>query len=129
MPKGYCGRRSPIEPRLGAVGAGWATLKGALDAATLMILAGAIGLQVDLAHALSVNALSYFAILLPISVAGLGVREAAIVLALTPLGVEREQAVALALLMLAMTLVNAALGGLLQARAALWSDRPAQRSA
>jgi uncharacterized membrane protein YbhN (UPF0104 family) len=118
-----------LRPTSLAGGFGWATVQGLLDAATVTVLARAIGIELDLAHALWINALAYFAILLPLSVAGLGVREAAVVFALVPLGYSREAAVALALLMLSMTLVNSALGGALHARAVLWSDRRAQSKA
>jgi uncharacterized membrane protein YbhN (UPF0104 family) len=101
----------------------WALVQGVLDAATVVVLGMALGMDIALGQALWINALAYFAILLPLSVAGLGVREAAVVFALAPLGFSREASVALALLMLAMTLVNAALGGLLHARASLWGDR------
>jgi uncharacterized membrane protein YbhN (UPF0104 family) len=101
-----------------AAGAGWALLQGALDATTVVVLAHALDLPIGMEHALWINALSYFTILLPLSVAGLGVREAAVVVAVMPLGIGREPAVALALLMLAMTLINAAIGGVLAALAA-----------
>jgi uncharacterized membrane protein YbhN (UPF0104 family) len=96
-------------------GLAFALLQGLLDAATVCVLAQALGLSVALPQALWINALSYFAILLPLSVAGLGVREAAVIIAIVPLGFSRESALALALLMLSMTLLNAAVGGVLQA--------------
>jgi uncharacterized membrane protein YbhN (UPF0104 family) len=93
---------------------GWALLQGVLDAATVLVLAWALGIPMGLPQALWINALSYLAILLPISAAGLGMREVAVLAALLPLGVGRADALALALLMLAMTLLNALVGAALQ---------------
>jgi len=101
-------RRSLLEA------SGWALLQGLLDALTVLALARALGIVIDLPHALWINALSYLAILLPVSTAGLGVREAAVLAALVPLGVSISTALSVALLMLAATLLNAAIGGLLQ---------------
>lgn len=115
-----------LPPRALAAGTGWALVQGVLDAATVVVLARALGLPVGIEHALWINALAYFSILLPLSVAGLGVREAAVVLGVMPLGIAREPAVALALLMLAMTLFNAAIGGLLSAIAA-WRGAQSKR--
>jgi hypothetical protein len=47
---------------------------------------------------------------LPISISGLGVREGAFVLFLTPLGVPTEQAVALGLVLYALNLVMSLVG-------------------
>jgi len=47
---------------------------------------------------------------LPIGISGLGVREGAFVLFLTPLGVPTEQAVALGLLIYALTLIVSLIG-------------------
>lgn len=92
----------------------WALLQAALDAATVLALALALGIHIGPTEALWINALSYLAILLPISAAGLGMREVAVLAALVPLGVNRADALALALLMLAMTLFNALAGAVLQ---------------
>jgi uncharacterized protein (TIRG00374 family) len=92
----------------------FALLQCALDAASVMALAWSLGFRIDWLDALWINVLAYLAILLPISVAGLGVREAAVIVALTPLGVPRDGAIALALLMFAATFFNALVGGVLQ---------------
>jgi glycosyltransferase 2 family protein len=85
-----------------------------LDAASALAFAWSLGLHITLLDALWINVLSYLAILLPISIAGLGVREAAVILALAPLGIAKESAIALALLMFSATLLNALIGGVLQ---------------
>lgn len=93
--------------------AGWALLQGVLDALTVVVLAGALAVPIDLLQALWINALSYLAILLPVSAAGLGMREAAVLAALVPLGVSPADALSLALLMLTATLLNALIGAVL----------------
>jgi uncharacterized membrane protein YbhN (UPF0104 family) len=92
----------------------WALLQALLDAVTVLVLAMALDLPIGLPQALWINALSYLAILLPLSVAGLGMREAAVLAALLPLGISRGDALALALLMLTMTLLNALAGAAVQ---------------
>src|SRR5690606_7524560 len=104
---------------------GWALLQGVLDAATVLALALALGIPIGLPQALWINALSYLAILLPISAAGLGMRELAVLAALLPLGISRADALALALLMLAMLLLNALAGALLQLLTRLPARQPA----
>ena len=102
-------------PRKDLLAAGcFALLQCALDAASVMVFAWSLGFRIDWLDALWINVLAYLAILLPISVVGLGVREAAVIVALTPLGVPRDGAIALALLMLAATFFNALVGGVLQ---------------
>jgi glycosyltransferase 2 family protein len=102
-------------PRKEFLAAGcFALIQCALDAASVMALAWSLGFSIDWLDALWINVLAYLAILLPISVAGLGVREAAVIVALTPLGVPSDGAVALALLMFTATLFNALAGGVLQ---------------
>ena len=72
------------------------------------------GIGIDLPQALWINALTYAAILLSMSAAGLGMREVAVLAALLPLGVDRVSALALAMLMLSMTLLNALAGAAVQ---------------
>ena len=104
---------------------GWALLQGVLDAATVLALALALGIPIGLPQALWINALSYLAILLPVSAAGLGMRELAVLAALLPLGISRADALALALLMLAMLLLNALAGAALQLFTRLPRRQPA----
>ncbi len=108
------------------IASGWASLQALLDALTVLLLARSLELPLDLAHCLWINALAYLAILLPLSIAGLGLREAAVVFAVAPLGIGTPDAVALALLMLAMTLVNALVGGAWHAAISLRRRRHAE---
>ncbi|MGH8254341.1 MAG: lysylphosphatidylglycerol synthase transmembrane domain-containing protein [Steroidobacteraceae bacterium] len=91
-----------------------ALLQGVSEALIVWCLARSLGLDLNLAGSLWVNGLSYFIILLPVSIAGLGMREVAILTALTPWGVARHVALALAFLMLAATLLNALVGAVIQ---------------
>lgn len=95
-------------------GIGIAAVQGLFDALIVLCFSRALGLGIGFADCLWINGLSYFTILLPVSVAGLGMREVAIVTALAPLGVPRSLSLALALLMLAATLLNALVGAVLQ---------------
>jgi uncharacterized protein (TIRG00374 family) len=91
-----------------------ALIQCALDAASVMALAWSLDVRIAWLDALWINVLAYLAILLPISVAGLGVRELAVIVALTPLGVPKEEALALSVLMFSATLLNALIGGVVQ---------------
>jgi uncharacterized protein (TIRG00374 family) len=93
---------------------GFALTQGVLDAASVVAFAWSLNLDISWRDALWINALSYLAILLPISLAGLGVREVTIIIALAPLGIPKEAAIALAVLMFSATLLNALIGGVLQ---------------
>lgn len=83
-----------------------------------------IGLDIDLGivTVMWMRAAVYVLMLLPISVLGLGVREAALVVLCAPYGVAAEQAVAWSLLMFAGALLAALAGGL-RVGMALWSER------
>ena len=82
----------------------------------LAILARALGVELPLLSAIWVNAAVYAAVLLPISIAGVGVREFTMLNALALLGVPAQITVALSLLLFADPLINALIGGLLQVR-------------
>jgi hypothetical protein len=83
----------------------------ALQCVAVWMAAEAIGLDaVTLPLALAFFPAVAIAQVLPIGISGLGVRESAFVLFLTPLGVPAEQAVALGLLLYALNLVVSLLG-------------------
>jgi uncharacterized membrane protein YbhN (UPF0104 family) len=89
----------------------------------LDILARALGAELSLVTAIWVNAAVYAAVLLPISIAGVGVREFTLLNALGLVGVRPELTVALALLLFADPLLNALIGGLLQIRSSTYVAR------
>jgi hypothetical protein len=103
-----------------------ALVQAVFDALILYCIARAVGVELSLIACFWVNGLSYFTLLLPISIAGLGVREAAILAALAPLGVPGGAALAIALLMLAVTLINALIGAGIQIRNAAMKSAEAR---
>jgi hypothetical protein len=87
-----------------------------LGTAMYLSLARALGLEIGLAAIGWVRAAILLATLLPVSIAGLGVREAAAVLLLAPHGIGNAAALAFALLVFAVSeLAMVALGGLFEA--------------
>ncbi|HEV3181065.1 MAG TPA: lysylphosphatidylglycerol synthase transmembrane domain-containing protein [Steroidobacteraceae bacterium] len=86
-----------------------------LSAVALTIFAASLGVQVSLTSALWVSAAVYVAVLLPISVIGLGVREVTLIHSLATVGVSPGAAVAISVLLFADPLLNSLIGGVLQA--------------
>ena len=91
-----------------------------LGAAAFYLFAAALSLPISLITATWLRSLVVVLQTLPISIAGLGVREGTLVLLLGPYGVEPADAVAFSLLLFSGTLFVGALGALLEVRAALF---------
>jgi glycosyltransferase 2 family protein len=89
----------------------------------LAILARALGVELSLISAIWVNAAVYAVVMLPISIAGVGVREFTLLNALGLLGVPPQVTVVLSLLLFADPLINAMIGGLLQIRSSAYVTR------
>jgi glycosyltransferase 2 family protein len=97
-------------------------LQAALPASAQVILSGAavamlsqsLGFDLALVTAIWVSAAVYAAVLLPISVAGLGVREVTLLKSLALLSVPPNLSVALSVLMFADPVLNALIGGVVQ---------------
>jgi hypothetical protein len=83
---------------------------------SLFCFARALHLPLSIVNAGWVRSLVLLVAMLPISFAGLGVREGTLIAALQPYGIGAAAAVALALVMFARDLVGAAAGGVLEAR-------------
>jgi uncharacterized membrane protein YbhN (UPF0104 family) len=104
-------------------------LQAAVPACVQVILAGAavellarsVGIDLLLLSAVWITAAVYAVVLLPISVAGVGVREVTLTHALGLLGVDASVAVALSILLFLDPLINAVIGGALQLRSTLTS--------
>lgn len=77
------------------------------------LIAHAVRLDLGLADIAWIRACLHLLFLLPLSVAGIGVRESALVILLAPFGIASAQAVAFAFLLLSGQLVLAGIGGLL----------------
>ncbi|HWW20606.1 MAG TPA: lysylphosphatidylglycerol synthase domain-containing protein, partial [Steroidobacteraceae bacterium] len=82
------------------------------------VLAKSLGIDLALLTAMWVTAAVYAVVLLPISVAGVGVREITLTRSLALLGLDSSLAVALSILLFADPIINALIGGALQMRAA-----------
>jgi uncharacterized membrane protein YbhN (UPF0104 family) len=80
------------------------------------LCARAVGIDADWSTLAWVRALVALATLLPVSVSGLGLREAGFAVLLEPYGVPVAQAVALSLLVFSQVLFLAALGAIVEAR-------------
>ena len=107
---------------LGAIPAGalapstfFAALQCALEGASVLAFAWAIGAPLGWAEATWINVAVYAAIFLPLSVGGFGVRDATVLAAFTWLGAPADEAFALSLLMFGATILNGAIGAVVQA--------------
>ena len=78
------------------------------------LIGAGLDLGLDAATLLAIVPLAIIASMLPIAVAGLGPREAALVVMLGPLGVAQGEALALSLCYWAVLIFIAAMGGLVQ---------------
>jgi len=82
--------------------------------AAVSLLARALGVDLSLVTAIWICAAVYAVVLLPISFAGLGVRDMTLIKSFALLGLAPQLAVALSVLMFADPLLNALIGGILQ---------------
>jgi glycosyltransferase 2 family protein len=89
-----------------------------LSGAATAVLAKSLGMDLPLLTAMWITAAVYAVVLLPISVAGVGVREITLTRALGLLAIDSSHAVALSILLFADPIINALIGGALQLRAA-----------
>jgi len=101
--------------RLGARAAWPALVQALLGAAALALFARALDVSVAFGSALWISAAAYVVVLLPISIVGLGVREVALIQCLALFAVPARTAVAISVLLFLDPLLNALIGGVLQA--------------
>ena len=92
---------------------GWSLLVQAGGAIAVGLMARALGVSLPLAVWFAVVPLVALAMVLPISISGVGVREGGLALLLAPLGVPAEQAVAIGLLWFLSTIFAGVIGGVL----------------
>ncbi len=104
-----------ISPGALAPAALFATIQCALEGASVLAFAWAIGLRLDLTEAMWINVAVYIAIFLPLSVGGLGLRDLTVLSALAWIGASPDQALALSLLMFGATALNGLIGAIVQA--------------
>lgn len=93
-----------------------AAVQVVLAGAALLLLARSVGIELSLLSSIWLTAAVYAVVLLPISVAGVGVREVTLTNALGLLGFDAGLAVALSILLFLDPLINALIGGVLQLR-------------
>lgn len=119
---GHVGRMRELQRRSIALVLTACITQDLLSAASLWFHAHALGLDLGFLTVAWMRALIYGLSLLPITVAGLGVRESALVVVTSPYGVAPAAALAWSTLIFAGTLLAAVGGGLVEARA-LWRRR------
>lgn len=103
-----------MTPRAYAKTTTMAVVQCVLEAASLAVFAEALTAHIGLADALWINGIVYLAMLLPVSIAGLGARDISLITTTAPLGVSTTEALAVSMLMFALILLNAVVGGLIQ---------------
>jgi uncharacterized membrane protein YbhN (UPF0104 family) len=93
-----------------------------ITAGDMYLFAHGLDLPLDFTTVLWLRAAIYLAGILPLSLAGLGVREGVLVLLTAPYGIAAADAIAWSLLLFAGNVAGALLGGLMELRL-LWSRR------
>jgi uncharacterized membrane protein YbhN (UPF0104 family) len=111
----FIGRLLPYQrqPGLMTHALGWSLIVQAGGAVSVALAARALGIAQPLTVWFSVVPLVALAVVLPISINGVGVRENALAVLLKPHGVAPETAVALGLLWLGISVVTGLVGGVL----------------
>jgi len=102
-----------MRPSLMARAVGWSMLVQMGGAVSVALVARALGVALPLSVWFSVVPLVALAMVLPISIGGVGVREGGLAFLLAPSGVAREQAVAIGLMWFLCTIAAGLIGGLL----------------
>ncbi len=100
-----------LEDRAAVLGLGYGIVTAGMIVGTHALLADALGVSVPLPALAGIAFLSVVVVVLPVSINGLGVREATNVWALTAFGVGHGQALAFAFLILGVLLASSAVGG------------------
>ncbi|NDC62456.1 MAG: UPF0104 family protein [Planctomycetia bacterium] len=102
-----------LQPGLMPQAVGWSLLVQAGGAVAVGLMARALGVALPMAVWFAVVPMVALAMVLPISISGVGVREGGLALLLAPLGVPAEQAVAIGLLWFLCTIFLGLIGGVL----------------
>jgi len=87
------------------------------------LLSLALHMEINWIHWAWIRSVVILLTLLPLSIAGIGIREAGLVLLLTPFGIEATSAVAYSFLMFTLIVMMAGLGGLIEAKNFLFPDK------
>lgn len=86
-----------------------------LGALAWFYLAMGLGLEIPLLSVIWIRILVYLALLVPVTFSGIGVRDGLLIVLLAPLGIGADSAVALSMLLLSLSLVVGAFGGIVEA--------------
>jgi glycosyltransferase 2 family protein len=113
------GRLRPVHPATHARVLALGALRHLLGAAAFLAFAAAAGAELGLAPALWARGITGIAMLLPLSVAGLGLREVSYVALLGLFGVAPPVALAISLMVFGCVLLSAAAGALIELRSAV----------
>ncbi|MFL6538891.1 MAG: lysylphosphatidylglycerol synthase transmembrane domain-containing protein [Chthoniobacterales bacterium] len=114
----YLDRRGAL---LAAVGLG--CVSHALSVAQYFLMLRALGVEMKLAEAIAFYAMVSVAVLIPISISGIGIRDWVSLLFFTSINLDRPSAVAFSWLQLAGGLIVATVGGLVQVWELGWRSR------
>ncbi|MGH7719398.1 MAG: lysylphosphatidylglycerol synthase transmembrane domain-containing protein [Gemmatimonadaceae bacterium] len=98
-------------------------LRHALEFASFVLLAWAVGIHLSLPDLGWIRSFMALALMLPITYAGIGVRETTLLVTMQPYGVAAESAVALSVLLLARNLLGALAGGVWELKRVLRGSR------
>jgi uncharacterized membrane protein YbhN (UPF0104 family) len=104
-----------------------ASIQVLLSGAALMVLARSLQIDISLTSGIWISAAVYAVVLLPISIAGLGVREITMVKSFALLGYAPRAAIAVSVLLFLDQLLSALIGGLLQITSVIVRARPVSR--
>jgi len=108
------GQYRHLSARQAAALTGLAALENLLGVAVVLLLAASIGVDVSFLALGWMRSVVQLLDALPLSILGLGVREASLLVLLEPYGIAGERALALAFLLLGRTLFLGLVGGLLE---------------
>jgi len=106
----------------------FSALGDAFGICSFYLLALALGVELNLIHWGWIRSSVVLLTLLPISIAGLGIREGAFVILLGPFGIEPTSAVAYSFILFIQILVLAGLGGLIEAKTSLFPNHSKPRT-
>lgn len=100
-----------------------ATVRHAVGIVSYIMIARALDIHLSFLTIGWIRAVLHLAMMLPISISGIGVREGSLVILLREYGVSASDAVAMAFLLFAIVLVANSLGGVLELKGFLHPDR------
>jgi uncharacterized membrane protein YbhN (UPF0104 family) len=120
-----CGQILAQGPAVALKAAVPASLQVVISGGAMMVLARSLHTDISWPTGVWMASAVYFAVLLPISIAGLGVREVTLIKSFAMLGLAPRTAVALSVLLFLDQFVSAMIGGAMQIGSVLARQRPA----